>query len=128
VHWQRETGEPLLKGLRLARFVLNPQRPLLRERIGERFEAMVESGGLEEALALSDLDPALPAAKLLGLRPLIAHARGELDRDAAILQAVTATRQFAKRQMTWFRNRMADYVFIDPLDGNIITTYELNTV
>jgi len=123
-HWQRDTGEPLLKDLRLARFVLNPQRPLLRTRIGERFEVMVEQGGLEEALALADLDPALPAAKLLGLRPLIAHARGELDREAAILLAVTATRQFAKRQMTWFRNRMADYVWVDPYIGNIITTYE----
>lgn len=123
-HWQRDTGEPLLKGLRLARFVLNPPRPLLRTRIGERFKAMVEQGGLEEALALADLDPALPAAKLLGLRPLIAHARDELDREAAILLAVTATRQFAKRQMTWFRNRMADYVWIDPFESNIITTYE----
>jgi tRNA dimethylallyltransferase len=126
--WQRDAGTPLLKDMRLARFVLNPPRPLLRSRIGERFEAMLGNGGLEEALALSDLDPALPAAKLLGLRPLIAHARGELDQDAAILQAVTATRQFAKRQMTWFRNRMADYVSIDPLSGNIITTYELITV
>ncbi|HEX2761095.1 MAG TPA: tRNA (adenosine(37)-N6)-dimethylallyltransferase MiaA, partial [Rhizomicrobium sp.] len=103
--WQRETGAPLLENFKLARFVLNPERPLLRERIAERFETMMEQGGLKEALALADLDPALPAAKLLGLRPLIAHARGELDRDAAILLAVTATRQFAKRQMTWFRNR-----------------------
>ncbi|MBS0280864.1 MAG: tRNA (adenosine(37)-N6)-dimethylallyltransferase MiaA [Proteobacteria bacterium] len=122
--WQRDTGAPLLKDLSLARFVLNPERPLLRARIAERFETMVDQGGLEEALALADLDPALPAAKLLGLRPLIAHARGELDRDAAISLAVTATRQFAKRQMTWFRNRMADYVWIDPSDGNIIATYE----
>jgi len=122
--WQRDTGAPLLKDLSLARFVLNPERPLLRARIAERFETMVDQGGLEEALALADLDPALPAAKLLGLRPLIAHARGELDRDAAISLAVTATRQFAKRQMTWFRNRMADYVWIDPFDGNIIATYE----
>lgn len=122
--WQRDTGAPLLKDLSLARFVLNPERPVLRARIGERFEAMVDHGGLEEALALADLDPALPAAKLLGLRPLVAHARGELDRDTATSLAVTATRQFAKRQMTWFRNRMADYVWIDPFDGNIITTYE----
>lgn len=122
--WQRDTGAPLLKDLSLARFVLNPERPLLRARIAERFETMVDQGGLEEALALADLDPALPAAKLLGLRPLIAHVRGELDRDAAISLAVTATRQFAKRQMTWFRNRMADYVWIDPSDGNIIATYE----
>lgn len=122
--WQRDTGAPLLKDLSLARFVLNPERPLLRARIAERFETMVDQGGLEEALALADLDPALPAAKLLGLRPLIAHVRGELDREAAISLAVTATRQFAKRQMTWFRNRMADYVWIDPSDGNIIATYE----
>jgi tRNA dimethylallyltransferase len=122
--WQRDTGAPLLKDFRLARFVLNPERPVLRARIAERFETMVDQGGLEEALALANLDPALPAAKLLGLRPLIAHARGELDRDAAISLAVTATRQFAKRQMTWFRHRMADYVWIDPFIGNIIATYE----
>lgn len=122
--WQRDAGAPLLSGLKLARFVLNPERPLLRARIGERFEAMVENGGLEEALTLADLDPALPAAKLLGLRPLVAHARGELDREAAISLAVTATRQFAKRQMTWFRNRMADYVWIDPFNSNIITAFE----
>src|SRR6185312_170452 len=113
-HWQRDASEPLLKDMRLARFVLDPPRPLLRTRIGERFDAMLENGGLEEALALADLDPALPAAKLLGLRPLLALARGELDPEAAISQAVTTTRQFAKRQMTWFRNRMVDYVFIDP--------------
>jgi len=122
--WQRDTDVPLLKDFRLARFVLNPERPLLRARIAERFEAMVEQGGLEEALALGDLDPALPAAKLLGLRPLISHARGELDREEAISLAVTATRQFAKRQMTWFRNRMTDYVWIDPGTSNIIATYE----
>ena len=122
--WQRDSGAPLLKGLALAQFVLNPPRPLLRDRIGQRFEAMLAAGGQGEALALAELDPALPAAKLLGLRPLIAHARGELDREAAILLAVTATRQFAKRQMTWFRNRMSDYVWIDPYSGNIVASYE----
>ena len=127
-HWQRDTGEPLLKDMRLARFVLNPPRPLLRTRIGERFKAMLENGGLEEALALSDPAPAVPAATLLGLRPLRALARGEVDPEDAISQAVTTTRQFAKRQMTWFRNRMADYVWIDPYSSNIIAAYEPFTV
>ena len=127
-HWQRETGAPVLEGLRLARFVLDPPRPLLRAAIAERFETMLDQGGLEEALALANLDPAMPAAKLLGLRQLIALARGEMPREAAILDAVTATRQFAKRQMTWFRNRMADYVRLDPYNSNIITTYELFSV
>ena len=125
IEWQREMQPPVLDGLRSARFVLDPPRPWLRERIAERFEAMLDRGGLEEALSLADLDPALPAAKLLGLRPLIAHAKGELDREAAIKEAVTATRQFAKRQMTWFRHRMADYVWMDPHASNIITAYEL---
>jgi tRNA dimethylallyltransferase len=125
VAWQRESHAPVLDGLRLARFVLDPPRPWLRQRIAERFEMMLDQGGLEEALALSDLDPALPSAKLLGLRPLIALVRGEVDRKAALEEAVTATRQFAKRQMTWFRNRMADYVWLDPNESNIITAYEI---
>jgi tRNA dimethylallyltransferase len=121
--WQEGVAAPLLEG-RLARFVLDLPRAELRARIATRFEAMVENGGLEEAQSLKGLDPALPAAKLLGLRPLLALAEGSLDREAAILHAVTATRQFAKRQMTWFRNRMADYVWLDPNSSNIITQYE----
>jgi tRNA dimethylallyltransferase len=119
--WQRGQGVPVLDGLRLAKFVLEPPRAELRERIAQRFEAMTEQGGVKEALALADLDPDLPAARLLGLRPLIAFGRGEISREAAVEQAVTATRQFAKRQMTWFRNQMADYVRIEPYSGNIIT-------
>ncbi len=124
LHWQREAGTPVLKDLTLARFVLNPPRPLLRDLIARRFEAMLSDGGREEVLALADLDPALPAAKLLGLRPLLAHMRGEISREEAMTLAITATRQFAKRQMTWFRNRMADYIWIDPIESNIITAYE----
>jgi tRNA dimethylallyltransferase len=127
-HWQRDTNAPVLKDLKLARFVLDPPRPVLRARIAERFEAMLDQGARDEVLALADLDPAQPAAKLLGLRPLLAHVRGEVGRTDAILQAVTATRQFAKRQKTWFRSRMADYVWIDPFQDNIITAYELFTV
>ena len=126
--WQEGEAAPMLVGLRLARFVLDVPRPELRARIGARFEAMVAHGGLEEALALKDLDPALPAAKLLGLRPLIALAEGRMGREAAVLEAVTATGQFAKRQMTWFRNRMADYVWFNPDESNIIAQFELVSV
>jgi tRNA dimethylallyltransferase len=119
--WQQKGGTPVLGGLRLAKFVLDLPRPLLRQRIAVRFAAMVDQGGLEEARALADLDPSLPAAKLLGLRPLIALVKGETDRDNAIAEAAIATRQFAKRQMTWFRHRMADYVWFDPERSNIIS-------
>jgi tRNA dimethylallyltransferase len=125
--WQEGVAAPLLEG-RLARFVLDLPRPELRARIATRFEAMLENGGLQEAQSLKDLDPALPAAKLLGLRPLLALAEGAMDREVAVLDAVTATRQFAKRQMTWFRHRMADYVWFDPIESNIITQYEQITV
>ena len=54
----------MLKGARLAAFVLDPPREL-RARIAERFEKMLDEGGLDEARGLDGLDPALPAAKLL---------------------------------------------------------------
>ena len=121
--WQGKTGQPVLAGLKLAKFLIDPPRDILRAHIAARFEAMLDQGALDEALALADLDPALPAAKLLGLRPLLALARGELTRPEAVKQAVTATGQFAKRQSTWFRGRMSDYARFDPSESNIITIY-----
>jgi len=119
--WQAEKGKPVLAGMRVAKFVLDLPRPQLRERIDTRFRAMLEAGALEEAVALKGLDPALPAAKILGLRELWALRAGDMSRDAAIRDAVTATRQFAKRQMTWFRNRMTDWIWLDSQDfGNIL--------
>lgn len=125
--WQGAPTAPLLKNARLASFVLDPPRPELRARIAARFEAMLDQGGLDEARALEGLDPALPAAKLLGLRPLQALGAGTLTRAEALDGAITATRQFAKRQMTWFRNRMPHYIWFDPLVSNIITQYRQNS-
>ena len=121
--WQSAPSEPVLKNKRIAAFVLDPPRPELRARIGVRFEAMVDQGGLEEAQKLQGLDPGLPAAKLLGLRPLQALAAGTLTRAEAVDAAITATRQFAKRQMTWFRHRMPHYIWFDPYVSNIVTQY-----
>ena len=121
--WQNTPAEPVLQHKRIAAFVLDPPRPELRARIASRFEAMVDNGGLEEAQALQVLDPGLPAAKLLGLRPLQALAAGTLTRAEAVDAAVTATRQFAKRQMTWFRHRMPHYIWFDPLVSNLITQF-----
>jgi tRNA dimethylallyltransferase len=121
--WQDAPGEPVLKGARLAAFVLDPSREQRRARIAERFENMLNTGGLEEARALEGLDPGLPAAKLLGLRPLQGLARGSLTQTEALDGAITATRQFAKRQMTWFRHRMPHYIWFDPSISNLITQY-----
>jgi tRNA dimethylallyltransferase len=102
----------VLEGLRIARFVISPPRPELHARIDARFETMLASGAVEEAAALAGLDPALPAAKILGLRELGAWAAGTLDLAAAKAAAQAATRQYAKRQLTWFRHRMADWHWI----------------
>jgi tRNA dimethylallyltransferase len=118
--WQNAPAEPVLAGQRMARILLDPPRESLRAAIAARFEAMVDTGGLDEARALEGLDPALPAAKLLGLRPLQALARGEIGRPEAVTAAVIATRQFAKRQITWFRGRMGHYLRFDPHENNII--------
>jgi tRNA dimethylallyltransferase len=119
--WQ-ERGRGVLDGRKLARFVLDVPREELRARIETRFLTMLESGAREEAAALSDLDPSMPAAKILGLRELGAAHRGETSEAEAVVQAVTRTRQFAKRQDTWFRNRMPDWTRI-PADAgsNIIS-------
>jgi tRNA dimethylallyltransferase len=119
--WQQTPADPVLKGLRLKKIMLDLPRPELRARIAKRFEVMVDEGAVAEAGALKDLDPALPAAKLLGLKSLIALEQGNLSRDEALDQAITATRQFAKRQMTWFRQRMRDYVWINPSESNIMS-------
>jgi len=120
--WQGAPTQPILGG-RLAAFVLDPPRGERRARIARRFEQMVEQGGLEEAAALAGLDPALPAAKLLGLRPLQALVAGDLGQAEALGAAITATQQFAKRQMTWFRNRMPHYIWYDPSNSNIIAKF-----
>jgi tRNA dimethylallyltransferase len=119
--WQQAPAAPVLRGLRLKKIMLDLPRPELRARIAKRFEVMMDEGALAEARALNDLDPALPAAKLLGLKSLIALDQGTLSKDEALVQAITATRQFAKRQMTWFRQRMRDYVWINPYESNIMS-------
>ena len=122
VSWQREAGKPVLDGLHLAKFVLDVPRLELRERIDRRFRAMLQAGAQAEATRLAGLDPTLPAAKILGLRELWALEKGTMTEGDAAAAAVTATRQFAKRQVTWFRHRMADWETVEVDDsGNFVS-------
>ncbi len=107
--WHREAPPPVLADA--VRIVVEPPTPALNITIARRFETMLSRGALEECrrfLAL-DVDPALPSARVIGAPPLLAHLRGEMDLGDAITASVTATRQYAKRQRTWLRNRMADW-------------------
>jgi len=114
--WHEAGGPAPLEGYDLERIVLMPERGVLRARIADRFTAMMERGAREEveALLARNLDPSLPAMKAIGVKELAGWIRGEIGRDEAVERAVTATRQYAKRQSTWFRNRMGDWRFVDP--------------
>ncbi len=102
---------PLLAGRDIERLVLDPDRQVLRERIAQRFAAMLGQGAAAEveALLARGLDPSLPVMKAIGVREIGEWLAGRLDRDEMVERAVIATRQYAKRQRTWFRNRMADW-------------------
>ncbi|WP_279479349.1 tRNA (adenosine(37)-N6)-dimethylallyltransferase MiaA [Aureimonas sp. SK2] len=105
---RRGEGRPLLEPGGVVKLVLAPDRALLRARIAARFDAMLAEGALAEALAFRDRGAAAMeglAGQAIGLRELLAHADGALPLEAARDLAVTRTRQYAKRQETWFRNQ-----------------------
>jgi tRNA dimethylallyltransferase len=109
--FQDEVQQGLLGDFDVERFVLDPDRDVLRTRIARRFEAMFENGAVEEveALLAQGLDPSLPVMKAIGVPEITAWLVGDLSSAAAIRLATIATHQYAKRQRTWFRNRFADW-------------------
>jgi len=113
-----QTG--LLGGFEVERWVLDPDRDVLRERIARRFEQMVEGGAVAEveALRAQKLDPSLPAMKAIGVPEISDWLDGAITREEAISRATIATRQYAKRQRTWFRHQLpeADTTRLDPCD------------
>jgi len=110
LHWQKNTGTALVDDARARKIILLPDRQWLGERIAQRFNLMWDHGALEEVRAIMalDLDPALPALKAIGVREISAFFAGEMTREEAIELSVIATRQYAKRQSTWFRNQLDD--------------------
>jgi len=118
------TGRPLSElqklaepsPLRLASYALLPvTRDELYARINSRFLAMLDEGLLDEVRALQargDLDPGLPSMRAVGYRQILAHLRGEWTLDQAIAEAQQATRNLAKRQLTWLRGE-ADVSWVE---------------
>ncbi|MCP1334984.1 tRNA (adenosine(37)-N6)-dimethylallyltransferase MiaA [Futiania mangrovi] len=106
--WQAAAAAPRLPLSRTVPVVLTPPRDWLYARIDARFDAMMAAGALEEvrALGAQNLSPELPAMRALGVPDLLAHLRGEVSCADAAAAAKTASRRYAKRQMTWARTQM----------------------
>ncbi|MGB3740326.1 MAG: tRNA (adenosine(37)-N6)-dimethylallyltransferase MiaA [Pontixanthobacter sp.] len=87
--------------------ILSPDRATLYERCDMRFVRMLDGGAIEEVERLSarHLDPQLPVMRAIGVREIMAFLRGDIDRTTLIGRGMLATRQYAKRQFTWFRNQ-----------------------
>ena len=100
---------------------LNPARAVLHQRIGERFHAMIAQGLIDEVAALKtrpQLSLAAPSMRSVGYRQIWQYLDGACDRATAIEQAIIASRQLAKRQITWMNNRLGRELAIcqyDPL-------------
>lgn len=120
--WQAAPAEAPDLGS-VAKFVLEPDRDWLVERIHQRFRLMVEAGAVEEVEALlkQDLARSLPAMKALGVPELGRYLAGDMSLEEAIEAAAIKSRQYAKRQSTWFRQQMISWnkVFAQDLESQI---------
>lgn len=108
--WKQAT-QPLLAPNSYDRLVIEPDRAQLYDNCDKRVLIMLKQGALEEVRALMsrDLDPGLPAMKAVGVPELMAHLRGEAALATAIKLLQQSTRNYAKRQLTWFRNQCRDW-------------------
>ena len=106
--WQAGAPVPPLDA-RFLVIALKPDRDDLYAACDGRAEAMLAEGALDEAAVLAEmnLDPDLPAMKALGVPGLLRHIRGEASREEALRSLQQATRNYAKRQMTWLNHQIS---------------------
>ena len=119
--WQDSTPSPPLPLDRAVPLVLQAPVEWLTPRIERRFDAMLDQGVLDEvAASLSTWDPARPSARAIGAAALIAYLRGDTSLAEARERAIVATRQYAKRQRTWFRARMGGWRSLTPAEATAL--------
>jgi tRNA dimethylallyltransferase len=113
-----------------AKVFLTPDRDELSRAIDARFDAMMAAGALEEvrALAARNLNPSLPAMKAHGVPWLIRHLKGEVTLAAAVEHAKLETRQYTRRQATWFRNQLPDFEWVSPNDAQAAIEAQLQAL
>jgi len=109
--WRARTGPPLVPLLAAQAVALVPPRAALFARIDARLDAMPGQGLMAELAAVRalGLGPEAPGMKAVGAPEFLGHHDGESEWDTAMAGAKTATRRYAKRQITWIRNQMAEW-------------------
>ena len=114
--WHQAGNPARLDPARAAKIFLMPDRDELLRRIDTRFDAMIAAGAIAEvrALAARRLNPHLPAMKAHGVPWLIRHLNGEIALAEAVEGGKRDTRQYTKRQATWFRNQLPDFAWVEP--------------
>lgn len=119
--WQKEPMQPYILAAQWQVIGLLPDRKALYQRCDMRFDDMIKNGGLDEALALHkrNLSYDLPALRAVGIRQLLAYFDKEWDLETAIDKGKTATRNYAKRQMTWLRNQLKNSLVFSDFGHNI---------
>ncbi len=105
--WQAERVGGIAGQVELHPLILLPPRDWLYERCDRRFALMLECGAMDEVrqLLTRNLDPALPVMRAIGVPEIAALLTGEIDRAEAEKRGAQSTRNYAKRQYTWFRNQ-----------------------
>jgi tRNA dimethylallyltransferase len=118
-------GREPAHGYRFLKIILAPRdRRVLHQRIARRFNLMLKQGFVEEVRRLrarGDLHADMPSMRAVGYRQAWAYLEGQLSASEWVEKAVIATRQYAKRQMTWLRSEH-DSHWVDPLDANSLAT------
>jgi tRNA dimethylallyltransferase len=113
--WQDESrADAFLNPINVERLFVDVPREELYVRAECRFDLMMERGALAEVEALPALPSDQPVMKAIGVPELLAHVRDEISRDEAVNLAKTATRQYIKRQLTWWRGQMVGWTALTP--------------
>jgi len=107
-NWHRHTPPPLIAEETATCLVLEADRDWLAERIDKRFAQMLEQGAIDEVREVlrNEHDATLPAMQAIGAAEIAQYLRGELTFEQLHEQGSAQSRQYAKRQRTWFRNRL----------------------
>ena len=109
-HWQdKAAGKAALIGYEVERYLVDVPREELYERAEARFDQMIAAGAVDEVRPLLRLDAELPMMKAIGVPELCAYLRGDCTLDKAVIDAKTATRNYIKRQFTWWRGQLPEW-------------------